>query len=68
MSDLLSWEDWREQYEAHHERLRATVPGFAGYGPRPVVADTGEDCWKDYWREGLTPEDALASDRSYWDE
>lgn len=63
----LTWEQWRDRFEEHHEHLRATVEGFEGYGPRPIMAETGEECWKEFWIDGYTPESALEEDRTYWD-
>lgn len=64
----LNWKDWCEKLEDHHEHLRATMDGFEGYGPRPIIAETGGDSWRQYWLDGYTPADALAEDRTYWDE
>ena len=64
----LSWEQWRDRLEDYHEHLRATEPGFEGYGPRPIIAETGDDSWRQYWADGYSPEEALAEDRTYWDD
>lgn len=64
----LSWEQWRDRLENYHEHLRATEPGFEGYGHRLIIADTGDDYWRQYWAEGYSPEEALAEDRTYWDD
>lgn len=35
--------------------------GYPGY-----ITMTGYDGWKDYWIEGLSPQEAWDSERSYW--
>jgi hypothetical protein len=62
----LTFEQWIEALEAYHARLRETEDGFQGYG-RSVVAATGAECWRSYFEDGYMPEDALDTDRSYWD-
>ncbi len=63
----LTWEQWRDQLEDHHEHLRATEAGFEGYGPKPIMTQTGDECWKQYWIDGFSPQEALAEDRDYWE-
>jgi hypothetical protein len=63
----MTWEEWREAFETEHEKRRASVDGFEGYGPRSVMDETGEDSWRGYWRDGYTPEGALDEDITYWD-
>ena len=64
----LTWVEWQQKFEAHYARLLATEPGFEGYGPSPAMQHTGTDSWRDYWANGYSPEEALAEDRTYWDD
>ena len=69
MSDqmqTMSFEEWCKALDAHHENLRETEAGFEGYGHGPATEQTGTECWRDYYDQGDTPEDALAEDRTYW--
>lgn len=73
MSDLshhhgLTKEQWIEALESIHENLRKSEPGFEGYGPRPIIAQTGWDAWEGYFNDGYTPQGALDEDRTYWED
>lgn len=32
---------------------------------RPLTADTGTDCWRLLWEDGLTPDEALEEEGNY---
>ncbi|WP_057462412.1 hypothetical protein [Pseudovibrio sp. POLY-S9] len=70
MSNDLSWVEWKERFEDHHEKIckDEQTGEVNGYGLRPVMEHTGEECWKESFDEGLSPEDALAEDMQYWEE
>ncbi len=40
--------------------------GESPYGG-PLAESTGLDCWHIYFTDGDTPDDAFATDRSYWE-
>ncbi len=68
MPNQLTWTEWKARFEDHHESFFTQPDGSVnGYGPRPVMEATGEECWKEGYDEGLSPEDALAEDIQYWD-
>lgn len=73
MSDLshfhgLSKDEWCRQLDEYHAQLRATVPGFEGYGDGSVVENTGWEAWSGYFENGYTPSGALDEDRTYGEE
>ncbi len=51
----LSFEDWITKLN----RLENI------YGSGPVTDHTGVACWKDYWEDGYSPEDALSEDADH---
>ena len=63
--DGISWDEWRDTLEDHHEYLRSTFNEFDGLGPRPIMNNTGEESWQQFWREGYTPQEALTEYRFY---
>lgn len=60
-----SFEDWCKQLDEYHEAQRQKGV-FEGYGPGSVVANTGAECWRDYYLKGICPADAMEEDRDYW--
>ena len=54
--DSTSWEEWK-----------AELVRQAGdrYGPRGAIEECGEECWRDYYDSGYTPEEALDEDLNY---
>jgi hypothetical protein len=37
------------------------------YGDKGIIEQTGAECWRCYYDDGYTPEDALAEDLSHAD-
>jgi len=60
--------EWLDALDAHHDHLRNTEEGFVGYGHGSLVTKTGEECWRDFYDDGYSPEAALDADRECWDE
>jgi hypothetical protein len=57
----LSWPEWLARlnaYASEHDM------DYAATGDRTLTADTGEDCWRMFFDDGYSPEDALDEDRS----
>lgn len=49
--------------------LRAVIIADTAYGaPADYIEQTGRDCWRDYYEDDFTPEDAWASDKSHAEE
>lgn len=59
---LASLEAIMRDWDAKHGNLPYTLP----------LTDTDNEgnvlCWKDSYDDGMTPEEAFASDRTYWEE
>jgi hypothetical protein len=55
------WDQWKAELEAVVERLN---PGC--YGPRGPIAECGEECWRQMFDGGYTPEEAFLEDVSCW--
>lgn len=59
VSDRMPIDDWF----AELDRL-----GGDRYGPDGITANTGRECWMDYYNDGYSPADALSEDGTYWDD
>lgn len=53
----MSFEEWLERLDAAAERLDPECKSYS--------KQTGTDCWKGYWEDGYSPEDAIYEDWSY---
>lgn len=52
---VLTFEEWLIKLDS--------IAGDAhGYGPGKCSEETGAECWRCFWEDGYTPEDALAED------
>lgn len=58
----LDWNKWKEEFEA----LCASEDD--PYGPEGPIKACGEECWRQLFDEGMSPQDALDSDRQHWEE
>ena len=59
---LASLETVMREWDAKHGNLPYTLP-LTGVDNEGNVL-----CWKDSYDDGMTPEEAFASDRTYWEE
>ena len=64
----ITFEEWCKALDEHHEHLRQTEDGFEGYGAGSLIEQTGAECWRSYYDDDFSPEDALSEDRSYWED
>jgi hypothetical protein len=55
----LTWEEWK----AELDRL-----GGDDYGPEGAVKGWGEEWCRELYDDGVTPEDAIEDDKSYWED
>jgi len=52
-------------YEEFQQKMIVYAKSIQGYylGDEYYL----QECWKDAWKDGLTPEEAVDSDMSYWE-
>lgn len=58
----MSWQEWKRRLEEYCEQ-RYGHP----YGPLGPIGECGEECWRENYEKGDTPEEALEMDRTYWE-
>lgn len=58
-AEIQRFHDWLGELDKY-------VAGMNGY-PESIVAQTGRECWLDYYNDGLSPAEAWAEDMSYAD-
>lgn len=55
-SNPMSWEEWSGELV----RLAGDI-----YGPQGAIVECGEQCWRDSYDDGMTPQEALDEDLNY---
>jgi hypothetical protein len=58
-SPSLSFEEWLRELDAEYEKRGGDQTG------KSLVAQSGRECWRDYYDDGYSPADALSEDWSY---